>query len=221
MLPLLTAIRFIHRLLEYNPERRMTLKEALDHEWLAPLRPAPAKREGTATPPLSRSQPLESLQDVSMMDAQQRDDASNDPPSSQSTNCPVPGAYPSSQDPARALQRRRKILDDAKEQGLAPLEPTPEMILNAQRADEESQEPQPSRPLKRKAGDDSSLSPMPEDDEDEGTAQGEAGPSRRGKAPATPARRGPKAGRGRGKAVATADADDTAPRRRSNRLGGQ
>ena len=76
--------------------------------------------------------------------------------------------YPerTSQDPARALRRRRKIPEDAKENGVSPLEPTPEMIQNAQREDGTSE----PRPLKRNAGDgfDSSLSSMPEEIERRG-----------------------------------------------------
>lgn len=210
---------FIRRLLDPNPETRLTLTDALHHDWLAPHQAeVPAKRERTATPPLSPA--AAPPRDVSMRDAEQDD---GDLPSSQaSSHYAVPGAFPggSQPDPHRALQRRRKILDDAREKGLAPPEPSVEMLANATRDDAGGGAGRGQRPLKRKAGDDfdSSLSPMPEE-EDEDEDEDEPGPSsRKGKGNGTPARRGPKAGRGRGgKAVLNAE-DDTRVRR-SNRLG--
>lgn len=210
---------FIRRLLEPDPEMRLTLTDALSHDWLAPYAAEMrTKREQTATPPLS---PVAQLpRDISMADAEQEDE----PPSSQtSSHYAVPGAFPSgSQDPTRALQRRRKVLAEARERGNEP--PVPEEML-AHVADEDSSEGDtptpvgaPRRALKRKAGDefDSSLSPMPEDDE------GEPGPSsRKGRTATngTPARRGPKAGRGRGGKVVQTNVEDETRVRRSNRIG--
>lgn len=229
----LTGVHFIQLLLDINPETRMTLSDAMEHPWLARCRTGVAtKRERTATPPLRRSQDMP--RDYSMMSAKlDADDPSMlvsmpEMPSSQSTGCKVPGAYPSnSQDPARVLQRRRKIIDDARDNGISTLEPTPEMIQNAQREDGDTRVG--SRPLKRKAADDfnSSLSPMSEEDDDSAMAgSDEAGPSKRGKAVdgaiAIPSKRGPRAGR-RGKLVTppVGDAEDSPQVRRSHRLGAQ
>jgi ser/thr/tyr protein kinase RAD53 len=226
------AVGFITRLLDQNPETRMTLKDALDHDWFVSLRND--RREATATPEPEASQPSQGQYlgvnpDVSMRDARS-EEPSGDPPSSQSNNnYPVPGAYPTgsqsqSQSQDRALQRRRKILDDARDRGIQPPEPTPEMIQNVQRA-EGALDDTAVRPLKRKANDefDSSLSPMPEDDEDADMVPEEPGPSRKGgKGAAGPsAKRGPRAGRTRGvKASAAQDGEESPRVRRSNRLGG-
>ena len=201
----------------------MTLTDAMHHPWLAKFRTRVApKRERTVTPPLRRSHDVQ--RDYSMKSAKlDADDPAMlvsmpDVTSSQSTGYRVPGAYPTSQDPARVLQRRRKILEDAKENGVSPLEPTPEMIQNAQREDGPSE----TRPLKRKAGDgfDSSLSPMPEEVDETGSE--EAGPSKRGKVMGGTAKRGPRAGRGRGKLMTPPGDVNESPRvRRSNRLGAQ
>ncbi|EKM54866.1 uncharacterized protein PHACADRAFT_259022 [Phanerochaete carnosa HHB-10118-sp] len=218
---------FIQRLLEPDPEMRLTLTDALSHDWLAPYEAdVRTKRERTATPPLA---PLpEPLRDVSMADAEREDPELAS--SQTSSQYPVPGAFPSGsqqqQDPTRALQRRRKILDDAKEKGIQPPEPSVEMVANAARDDDEpvaQQQQRRQRPLKRKAGDgsESSLSPMPEDEEDADEGEQEPGPSaRKSKASAngTPARRGPKAGRGRG-GKAIVNGEDEMRVRRSNRLG--
>lgn len=206
--PATPGVNFVKALLELNPEARMTLKDAISHPWLARFRPSAPKRERTATPPLEapRAVPA-SVQDVSMK-ADDGGSAAAEPGSSQSTGCPVPGAFPlGSQDPARALQRRRKILDDAREQGVQPPEPTPEMILFAQREDGAGD----ARPLKRKLDVDSSLSPMPEED-------GEAMALVPLDTPAKKGKRGPKAVKGRGK-VAAVEAEDLPRVRRSNRLG--
>ncbi|GJE90075.1 forkhead associated domain and Pkinase domain-containing protein [Phanerochaete sordida] len=221
---------FIRRLLEADPEQRLSLSDALRHDWLAPYAAEMrTKREVTATPPLTPARELP--RDISMADAEH--DAAEPPLSQTSSHYAVPGAFPSgSQDPARTLQRRRKILEQARGAGLDPSVPR-EMLSQVDEDSDDATTPtvaragQPQRPLKRKAGDefDSSLSPMPEDEgEDE---DDEPGPStRKGRmtsnsAPGTPGRRGPKAGRGRGgKAVVNGaeESDDTRVRR-SNRLG--
>ncbi|KIP06125.1 hypothetical protein PHLGIDRAFT_107386 [Phlebiopsis gigantea 11061_1 CR5-6] len=212
------AVRFIQRLLEHKPTNRMTLSDAMHHPWLAHFHAeSSAKRERTATPPLRDLAPDVSMRSAAKINAEP-------------TGCKVPGAFPSSQDPQRVLQRRRKILEDARDAGAAPFEPTPEMIQNAQREDGdeppvESPVEQP-RSLKRKAAheSDSSLSPMPED-VDLLMANMEGALVKRGKAAdgavALPARRLIKGARGRGKS-SPSSADDDLPRvRRSNRLGGQ
>ena len=223
------AVRFIQRLLEHEPTNRMTLSDAMHHPWLARFHAeSVAKRERTATPPLRDLARDVSMRSAAKLDAEPSSMAVSvsELPSQQSTGCKVPGAFPSSQDPQRALQRRRKIIEDARDAGAAPLEPTPEMIQNAQREDGDDAPPQPEqpRPLKRKAADgfDSSLSPMPEEDEDAPMPAAEGALVKRGKgadgAVASPARRTAKGVRSRAKALPVPGDDDLPRVRRSNRL---
>ncbi|KAI0088050.1 kinase-like domain-containing protein [Irpex rosettiformis] len=141
------CLHFVSRLLEENPENRMTLTDALEHEWFAQYHPT--------APPVSqtRRDEIENrasvIRDVSMREPLSQSMSMNlDPPSS-SAPLHIPGAFPSSQ----PIQRRRKVLDEAREKGEA-LEPTPEMIERAkleQQREEEELYNRNSRPLKRKA----------------------------------------------------------------------
>ncbi len=232
------GVDFIRCLLREDPKVRMTLAHAMEHPWLAsfrPLRIPVPTRDPTASP---TAMPL----DVSMKDIPEEDMSLDGPSSSPSHN--IPGAYPggSQQDNPRALQRRRKVLDDARERGEAPPEPTPEMILRAeieQQQDDDQHYAGHSRPLKRKARKEDSdpLTPLPEEQEEELSLEVSPGTSangalaRRGKAVA--AAEGPSGsgkgekGRGRGKAPQLDGGGEEmeevspAPARRSNRLGAQ
>lgn len=227
------AISFVENLLLEDPKMRMSLADALNHPWLQPLRQIqepPMIREATVSPhalvPLDRDVSMIAPEPSAMsLDAGQ--------PSSSPQNS-IPGAYPSSQ-PERTLQRRRKVLDDAREKGVVP-EPSPEMIKRVeqqQRREDDEHYSQASRPLKRKARGDPSSEAMVEDEAADAVVDAPAqeapvsnGRTRRGKASATPASpAGPSRPRGRGRStrsndVEGSDAGDQSPGqvRRSNRL---
>ena len=62
-----TGLHFVKRLLEDNPELRMTLTDALSHPWLAPCRPADAPRLRVSADDIaSAAQAI--IRDVSMRD---------------------------------------------------------------------------------------------------------------------------------------------------------
>lgn len=128
----------------------MTLTDALEHEWFAQYRPSalpssPKRQSEIRATALS-------IRDVSMREPLSQSMSMNmDAPPSSLGDAPIPGAFPVSPQP---IQRRRKVLDDAKEKGEKLVEPTPEMIERAraeQQREEEELYNRHSRPLKRKA----------------------------------------------------------------------
>jgi hypothetical protein len=128
-------------LLEENPELRMTLHDALSHPWLAAYRPDGHR-------PVSQERQAEIISTASaiMHDVSMRGSMMNLDPPLGSDPLHVPGAFPTGSQP---IQRRRKVLDDAREKGEA-VEPPAEMLAMAQRQDEELYNFS-SRPNKRKA----------------------------------------------------------------------
>lgn len=158
------GLHFVSRLLEEDPERRMSLTEALHHEWFAQYH--------TKTAPVSQERRQEIdrrasvIRDVSMKEALSQSMSMNlDAPSSAPLH--IPGAFP----PSQPIQRRRKVLDEAREKGEA-VEPTPEMIERARLAQQKEEEElyaRNSRPLKRKA-DNSKPIDLVEADEEDGKA---------------------------------------------------
>ena len=128
---------FIQALLQQRPSVRMELDKALLHPWLAEchqqrLHGTTKEREATASPhSSSQALPDVSMAGPSVASAMVVDE--DGAPVSSPPNV-IPGAYPSSQ--LQPLQRRRKVLDEAREAGGAGvLEPTPEMLERA-RAEE-------------------------------------------------------------------------------------
>ena len=149
-----SGLHFVKRLLEDNPEIRMTLTDALYHPWLEPLRPhaGPTSRFSMDDIATTASK---ILRDVSMQDPLPDSMSMNlDPPPS-SAPYHIPGAFPGGSQPeSRVIQRRRKVIDDAREMGKT-FEPAEGMLVNAQLAQqrEEAFFSDVARPLKRKAGD--------------------------------------------------------------------
>lgn len=186
---------------------RLSLADAMNHPWLLPLNRTPpaAVREPTASPraahaPLNDNRPMP--RDESAAGFSQHH---------------IPGAYPASQ-PDRTLQRRRKVLDDAREAGHMP-EPSPEMIQRVeQMMRRESESPEPAETRKRKA---SKEEPMELDGPVAGpsaqapTPAARNGRGRRGKAPA--AARPVAAPRTRARGKANSPPAEEAPPRRSTR----
>ncbi|KAF7790721.1 hypothetical protein EIP86_001677 [Pleurotus ostreatoroseus] len=209
---------------------RLSLADALNHPWLLPLKGIldhlPAEREATASP---RAAPVPlPLADVRPMSI-------DGLAATVSPQYAIPGAYPSSQ-PDRALQRRRKVLDDARETGHKMPEPSPEMIQRVeQMMRKESQTPEVSEPMaargtKRKASAELSTVPMDQDSPAAGPSskadaivQEEAAPTparngrvRRGKAAAPAAPAAPRT-RARTRGTPVDDEPAEATRRRSTR----
>lgn len=222
-------------LLEDNPEIRMTLTDALLHPWLAPWRPVDAPAPRVSMDDIASAASV-IIRDVSMREPLSDSMSMNLDPPSASAPLHIPGAFPGGSQPeSRVIQRRRKVIDDAREMGKT-FEPAPGMLEKAQLEQQREDEyfSQPSRPLKRKAEDEVEppSSPMKEEPDDQMVDDSPARStrnSRKGKAVATESPSSQR-GRGRGRGgkntrpQANHNAEDTdgASRvRRSTRLGGQ
>ena len=120
----------------------MSLADALDHPWLRSFHESKTankeRREATVSPH-SSSQPLP---DVSMARLSVHAMAIDHDDGISSVSSPpnvIPGAYPSSQQP---LQRRRKVLDEARERGEDMPELPPEMLQRMRAEVGDEAEPQ-------------------------------------------------------------------------------
>ncbi|KAJ7625455.1 kinase-like domain-containing protein [Mycena rosella] len=128
--------RFVRGLLEFNPEERMTMVEALDHEWLR-FNQADVY---TAPPTDICDELTSSLQDVTMYTpdtAHVRDSA---PPARSHNATITPANYaqhedaaPSRKNRGRALERQSDVLQRAR-QSQQLFEPSWEVVQNAQLA---------------------------------------------------------------------------------------
>lgn len=186
----------------------MTLTDALNHPWLASCHPDPTPSQ---IPREEISAAATIMRDVSMREPLSDSMSMNLDSPPPSAPQPMPGAFPGGSQYDRPIQRRRKVIDEAREKGEA-VEPTAEMIeharLEQQRADAHFFS-HTSRPRKRKADDhpESPLQPMEEEEGEDEAMGGMSAPrvtraARRGRdaeeAQETPMRAQRGRGRGRG-----------------------
>ncbi|KAI0338234.1 kinase-like protein [Trametopsis cervina] len=202
------ALHFVKSLLEEDPLKRMTLTDALNHPWLASCHPDPTPSQ---IPREEISAAATIMRDVSMREPLSDSMSMNLDSPPPSAPQPMPGAFPGGSQYDRPIQRRRKVIDEAREKGEA-VEPTAEMIeharLEQQRADAHFFS-HTSRPRKRKADDhpESPLQPMEEEEGEDEAMGGMSAPrvtraARRGRdaeeVQETPMRAQRGRGRGRG-----------------------